>query len=132
MNEIRPGVFHWSVLHEKIGITVHSCFLRDAGVLLDPMVPGAGLDALARHGRPRQALLTNRHHYRHSGRFAERFGVQVRCRRAGLHEFTKGERVEAFKPARLRSGCSAPRRPRSSCRRPSGRLSAGCSRWVMR
>ncbi|HEY7530627.1 MAG TPA: hypothetical protein VIC56_08135 [Gemmatimonadota bacterium] len=98
MNEILPGVFHWSVLHEKIGIPVHSCFLRAAGVLIDPMVPAGGLDALERHGTPRHALLTNRHHYRHSGRFAERFGVEVRCHRAGLHEFTRGERVEPFEP----------------------------------
>lgn len=96
MNEILPGVFHWSVLHEKIGIPVHSYFLRDAAVLLDPMVPDGGLEAVERIGKPAHALLTNRHHYRHSARFAERFGVDVRCHRAGLHEFTKGERVEPF------------------------------------
>ena len=96
MNELLPGVFHWSVVHERYGITIHSSFLREEGVLIDPSVPGAGLDVFDKVGKPRHVILTNRHHYRHSGRFAERFGVDVRCHRAGLHEFTRGERVASF------------------------------------
>jgi hypothetical protein len=96
VNEILPGVFHWSVVHEKIGIPVHSYFLRETGVLIDPLLPRGGLEAVERAGEPRHAILTNRHHYRHSGKFVERFGVDVRCHRAGLHEFTRGERVEPF------------------------------------
>ena len=41
-------------------------------------------------------LLTNRHHYRSSAEFAERYGVTVHCVREGMHEFTHGERVEPF------------------------------------
>ena len=97
MKEVLPGLFHWTAMHEKIGSPVHSHFLRDAGVLLDPMLPAAGLDWFRKPGRePRTILLTNRHHWRHSARFVRAFGARVRCHRAGLHEFTKGEPVEAF------------------------------------
>ena len=96
MKEILPGIFHWSVRHEKIGIPVHSCYIRDARVLIDPMVPREGLEWFKRQGLPKHILLTNRHHYRHSGRFVEAFGCVVRAHRAGLHEFTRGESVEPF------------------------------------
>jgi hypothetical protein len=41
-------------------------------------------------------LLTNRHHYRHSGRFQETFGCPVFCHEAGLHEFVGGPEVKGF------------------------------------
>jgi hypothetical protein len=41
-------------------------------------------------------LLTNRHHYRSSALFVERFGVTVHCVREGMHEFRGGEQVEPF------------------------------------
>ncbi|HJW29624.1 MAG TPA: hypothetical protein VJ508_10290, partial [Saprospiraceae bacterium] len=42
------------------------------------------------------SYLTNRHHYRHSDRFARAFGTQVWCHEDGLHEFTKAQEVHAF------------------------------------
>jgi hypothetical protein len=48
MQEVIPGVFHWTAPHPRI------------------------------------------HHYRASGRFAERFGCSAHCNRAGLHEFCGG------------------------------------------
>lgn len=96
MNEILPGVLHWTTHHEKIGSPVHSAFLVDEGVLIDPRVPEAGIEAVGEAGTPREILLTNRHHYRHSGRFREAFGIPVRCHRAGMHEFDAGEEVEPF------------------------------------
>jgi hypothetical protein len=41
-------------------------------------------------------LLTNRHHYRHSGRFQEAFDCPVFCHEAGLHEFAGGPEVKGF------------------------------------
>jgi len=41
-------------------------------------------------------VLTNRHHYRHSARFAAAFGCTVRCQESGLYEFDDGREVEAF------------------------------------
>jgi hypothetical protein len=98
VQEILPGVFHWTTPHEKIGADVHSYFLTDAdgGVLIDPRVPDEGLEWFVQHGDPHDVLLTNRHHYRHSDRFATEYGATVHCHRAGLHEFTKGEKVEPF------------------------------------
>ncbi len=98
MNEILPGVFHWTAPHPRIRVEVSSYWLEETGVLLDPLVPpGDGLEWFAgRTVAPTAVLLTNRHHYRESARFVERFGCSVHCNRAGLHEFSHGEVVEGF------------------------------------
>jgi hypothetical protein len=108
--EVLPGVFHWTARHPKIHIEVSSYWLEPDGVLFDPLVPeGEGLDWFAgRASAPRAILLSNRHHYRESDRFAERFGCSVHCNRNGLHEFTHGESVEGFDiGARLPGGAVA-------------------------
>lgn len=64
--------------------------------MIDPIEPDEGLDWFAGHGPPSQILLTNRHHYRSSGAFVERFDVSVRCVREGMHEFVHGEPVQPF------------------------------------
>lgn len=66
------------------------------GTLIDPMEPEGGVEAVAERGTPEQVVLTNRHHYRHSGRFVDEFGCVVRCERSGLHEFDGGPEVEGF------------------------------------
>jgi hypothetical protein len=100
MHEVLPGVFHWPGFHPRIEMEVSSYWLEDGGVLIDPLVPGdVGLQWFARRpARPAAVLLSNRHHYRDSGRFQEAFGAPVYCNRAGLHEFSRGERVEGFDP----------------------------------
>jgi glyoxylase-like metal-dependent hydrolase (beta-lactamase superfamily II) len=110
MRQILPGVFHWTAIHPKIHIEVSSYWLEDGGVLIDPLVPpDVGLDWFGqRSAAPAAIVLSNRHHYRESARFAQRFGCAVHCNRAGLHEFTHGERVEAFDPGdRLAGGIVA-------------------------
>jgi hypothetical protein len=96
MREILPGIFHWTTLHEKIRIRVHSYYLIHPRVLLDPMLPREGLAWFRAQKAPEHILLTNRHHYRQSARFVKAFGTRVHCHRAGLHEFTRGEEVEPF------------------------------------
>jgi hypothetical protein len=96
VREIFPGVFHWTAFHDTIGIDVHSYWLAPMGVLLDPMTPPGGVEALRSHTRPHTILLTNRHHYRHSDRFVEAFGCRVRAPRAGMHEFSAGQPVEPY------------------------------------
>lgn len=98
MKEILPGVFHWKTFHPGIGAYVHSYYLSatDPPLLIDPRVPAEGIEWFARHGSPRHVYLTNRHHYRHSDRFAARYGAQVWCHKDGLHEFTRGEKVRGF------------------------------------
>jgi hypothetical protein len=39
MQEVLPGVFHWTVRHPKLHIEVSSYWLEDTGVLIDPLVP---------------------------------------------------------------------------------------------
>lgn len=96
IEEILPGVFHWTAFRDTIGQEVHSYYVAGSRSLIDPMEPDEGLDWFEQHGPPELALLTNRHHYRHSGRFADRYGCRVLCHRAGLHEFAGGPAVEGF------------------------------------
>jgi hypothetical protein len=100
VREVVPGIFHWVAIHPKIHIEVSSYWLEGAGVLIDPLVPAdLGLEWFAQRPVPPVAVvLSNRHHYRDSSRFVERFGAAVHCTRAGLHEFTHGERVAGFDP----------------------------------
>ena len=94
MQEVLPGVFHWTREHPKIQIEVSSYGLADEHVLIDPLIPKAGLDAIP--VEPKHILLTNRHHYRHSGVLAEHFGCKIWCVAQGLHEFKQGEAVGPF------------------------------------
>ncbi len=71
MNETLPEIFHSITFHE-------------------------GIEWFESHEPPQHIFLTNRHHYRHSSRFAESFGTKVWCHKDGLHEFTKGEGVKPF------------------------------------
>jgi len=89
MEEILPGVFHWTTFHGGIGDWVHSYLITatDPQILIDPRAPKEGLKIIARVGRPRVILLTNRLHYRHSGRFARAFGAKIFAHRAGRHAF---------------------------------------------
>jgi hypothetical protein len=98
MHEVLAGVFHWTAPHPRIGIEVSSYWLEDEGVLIDPLVPPEeGLDWFSgREVAPSAILLSNRHHYRESDRFADRFGCKIHCNRLGLHEFSSGQHVQGF------------------------------------
>src|SRR5918912_238448 len=95
MEEILPGVQHWTAFHRGIGQVVHSYLYAPAHALIDPMLPEDGLDALDRY-RPERILLTNLHHYRQSDELRERFGCPVLCHEAGLHDFEGGPEVRGF------------------------------------
>jgi hypothetical protein len=98
MQEILPGLFHWTTFHEGIGEHVHSYYLAamHPAVLIDPRVPREGLKWFDAHPRPAHVFLTNRLHYRHSDRFAKAFGATVWCHRAGLHHFDARRPVKPF------------------------------------
>ena len=85
---------------------VSSYWLEDTGVVIDPLVPEReGLDWFAdRMLTPAAILLSNRHHYRDTGRFVERFGCSAYCNRLGLHEFSEGEAVQGFEIGDLLPG----------------------------
>jgi hypothetical protein len=97
MQEVLPGVLHWTTHHEGIGQPVHSHFAVEAAALIDPRVPEGGVEEVARYGRPDRILLSNRHHLRHSECFAEAFNCPIRCHEAGLHEFGDGPDVQGFR-----------------------------------
>ena len=96
MEEIASGIWHWTARHPKIGMDVSSYYLTDLAVLLDPLTPPDVIDRLEEMGPPREALLTNRHHYRSCGELVERFGLTVRAPKVGMHEFDEGEPVEPY------------------------------------
>ncbi|MGO9961046.1 MAG: hypothetical protein ACLP50_34575 [Solirubrobacteraceae bacterium] len=76
MDEIAPGLWHWTARHPHIDADVSSYYLLPERVLLDPMIPPAGAEWFA--GRePLQIVLTNRHHDRDSWRLRAEFGCQV-------------------------------------------------------
>jgi hypothetical protein len=96
MEQIQPGLLHWTAFRDTIGADVHSYFHARSGTLIDPMEPPEGIDAIAREARPQRIVLTNRHHYRESDRFRDAFGCTVLCHEAGLHEFEGGPQVDGF------------------------------------
>jgi glyoxylase-like metal-dependent hydrolase (beta-lactamase superfamily II) len=96
VEEILPGVLHWTAFHEGIRSVVHSHFALASRTLFDPMVPEEGLEAFQDDRAPERIVLSTRHHYRHSDRFREAFGCPVLCHQSGLHEFEGGPEVEGF------------------------------------
>ena len=96
IREVLPGVHHWTAIHPRIRLPVDSYYIQPARILLDPMVPREGLDWFERREAPKQIVLTNRHHLRHSERYADAFDCPIRCSEAGLHEFEHGHKVEGF------------------------------------
>ena len=98
MQEILPGIFHWRTLHEGIGEYVHSyyCSATDPAFLIDPRVPAQGLAWFDGRPSPQHIYLTNRHHYRHSDQFMERFNSNIWCHKAGLSHFSEDQKVCGF------------------------------------
>lgn len=96
MDEIAPGLWHWTARHEHIGSEVSSYYLLSERVLIDPMLPPGGLEWFEEHGRPEHVLLTNRHHDRHSWRLRDAFGCTVHCVRNGVYELEGRGPVEPF------------------------------------
>ena len=96
MEEVAPGIWHWTARHPRIGLDVSSYYLSDSGVLLDPLAPDDVMVRLEELGPPREILLTNRHHWRDCSKLAQRFGIRVRAPRPGMHEFSDDQPVDAF------------------------------------
>jgi hypothetical protein len=96
MQEIAPGLWHWTRRHEQIGSEVSSYYLPAERVLIDPMTPPDGLEWFEQHGAPQHIVLSNRHHDRHSWQLQEAFGCTVHCVRAGIHELDGRGPAEPF------------------------------------
>jgi hypothetical protein len=91
MNEILPGVWHWTAMHPPIGARVSSYFVQPAAIVIDPKLPEEGLDAaFADRPRPQQVVLTSGHHLRDSQAFAEAFDIPIRASFAAIEHLGDG------------------------------------------
>jgi glyoxylase-like metal-dependent hydrolase (beta-lactamase superfamily II) len=93
MEEIAPGIHHWTAQHPEIDLRVSSYYVEPAGILIDPLEPEDGLgffDALDLP--PQQVVLTIGLHWRHSDRFRDRYGATVRAPAAAMHRFEGTDR----------------------------------------
>jgi hypothetical protein len=71
MEEIAPGLWHWTARHPHIGSEVSSYYLRSERVALDPLLPVEGLEWFD-GAEPEHVVLSNRHHDRDAWRLQER------------------------------------------------------------
>src|SRR4051794_34036985 len=95
MEEILPGVSHWTATHPNTGSEVSSYWVRPSRAVIDPLMPDEGVDAFAAEP-PNRVLLSNRHHLRHGERFQQELGCTIECSKPGLHEFSDGPEVQGF------------------------------------
>ncbi len=97
MEEIAPGIRHWTAPHPNIGTDVSSYWLPDLGVLIDPLdVPEDVTEVTT-------ILLSNRHHRRSSLDARERFEATVHVPRAGMHDW-ETDPVEPYEPGDTLAG----------------------------
>jgi hypothetical protein len=90
MQEITPGIRHWTAVHPNIGWVVSSYWLPGLKVLLDPLeVPDEVEDI-------DEIVLSNRHHKRSAFEARERFDAVLRVPRVGLDDFADDDPVEPY------------------------------------
>ncbi len=96
MDEIVPGILHWTAEHPKIHMPVSCFWVPQAGAVIDALLPpDEGIEAF-RDRPPDRVLLSNRHHLRDAERFADQLGCTIHCSKRGLHEFEGGPEVKGF------------------------------------
>jgi hypothetical protein len=96
MEEVLPGVLHWTAPHPRIRFEVSSHWVPAARAVIDPLLPpDEGIDTFSERP-PDRAILSNRHHLRESEAFAEALGCTIHCPKPGLHEFEGGPDVVGY------------------------------------
>lgn len=96
MREIVPGLRVWTREYEKIGQPVSSYLLTETGVVLNPLLPDGGVDALREHAEVRAVVLTNRHHVRDIDAILDAFGASLHVPEAGVEEVGRG--AQPYRP----------------------------------
>jgi hypothetical protein len=71
MDEIAPGIQHWTAVHPNIGWAVSSYWLPTLNALLDPLEVPDEVEGIE------HIVMSNRHHTRSVAEAAERFGATV-------------------------------------------------------
>jgi glyoxylase-like metal-dependent hydrolase (beta-lactamase superfamily II) len=89
VNELLPGLWHWTAKHPRTGGEVSSHYVADSATVLDPMTPPSeGLAWFNGDRRVEAIVLTNRHHDRQSKEFCEACDVAVvMVPETGLYEY---------------------------------------------
>ena len=88
MDEIGPGVWHWTAVRETIGNDVSSYYLAEERVAIDPMLPPERPEWF----QPEHVLLTTRHH----DRDAWQLGCPVWVNAAGASELAGRGEVRTY------------------------------------
>jgi hypothetical protein len=96
VQEISPGLWHWTARHDHINSAVSSYYLLPERVLIDAMIPAEGTAWFDEHGVPEHVLLSNRHHDRHAWRLRDAFGCTVHCVSNGVYALEGRGPVESF------------------------------------
>jgi hypothetical protein len=98
MNEIVPGIFHWTARHPDIHARVSSYYVQPAGIVVDPLEPEDGMGFFDELDlAPQQVVLTSGLHWRHADRFRDRYGATIRVISAGVHRWEGTDRsAETF------------------------------------
>lgn len=95
VEEVISGIFHWTQVHPRIRVRVHSHLVAGSGTLVDQLVPDERIEWFDGRG-VQLVVLSNRHHLRDAARFAERYDVPILCHSSGLHEFAGGPQVQGY------------------------------------
>src|SRR5687768_2267058 len=90
MQELTPGIRHWTAVHPNLGMEVSSYWLPTLSVLLDPLAVPADVEGVE------EIVPSTRHHRRDAVEARERLGAVVRVPRIGLHEFAEDDPVETY------------------------------------
>jgi len=96
VRELAPGLLHWSVHYDVIDRPVSSYLVEPGGVVIDPLLPENGLEALARRAEPRLVVLTNGLHTRDAEAVASAFGCPIMTSHEGARRIGGALEVETY------------------------------------
>lgn len=85
MQEVLPGVHHWSVEHPDTGGQAHGHFHEPSGTVFDPLIPEEGLEWFDGRGVSR-VVLSCRHHTREADEIARHFDCPILAHEAGVDD----------------------------------------------
>jgi hypothetical protein len=94
MQEILPGLYHWSTFHNPIARMVSSYYYEPAKLAIDPKIPEQGLEALP--SSPEQIVLTIGLHDRDAAEFASAFNAPIRVPAPALERLGDSLAAEPF------------------------------------
>lgn len=96
-SEVVEGIAHWSSFHERIRQRVHSYYLPEQRLAVDPMVGEGVAEELSRRGGLELCVLTNRHHLRGAAALRRELGGSILAPAVGMGEFDDRDGVEPYR-----------------------------------